>query len=1090
MARARWRTAGIALCLAVASLFAPAGADAAPGKPVDATPVTVFVALDRPSAADEYRAALAGGPDLARRVASAARDRIDALTDELLSRVPAARGARELFRTRNAVAGVALRVDAATARELAARPGVRSVRRLGRARPDNAGAVQLGRALQTWQQTGRSGAGIRIGIIDSGIDYTHADFGGPGTPAAFAAARAGAADFPTAKVIGGIDLAGDDYDADNADPARHVPHPDDNPLDCQGHGTHVAGTAAGLGVGADGTTFRGDHATLTAGDLDGMRIGPGVAPQASLYAIRVFGCSGSTELTALALDHALDPNGDGNQADRLDVVNLSLGSAFGAVDDPVNEFVAKLSEHGVVVVASAGNSGDVVDATGPPGNSPHALTVANIRDAAVLRDAVEVLGPPGPGRWPGQYSLSYPGYPDLDLRARVVALGGANAEGCRPFSSADAERVRGAVVWLSWADEAAQRTCGSAPRAANAHAAGAAGVLLTSGLPDFGSVAIAGTADIPMFQLTGPATAALRPALAAGTLRVRFGGDLVSSVPIRTPEIEDTPSASTSRGVRAPAAKPDVAAPGETITSAAVGTGNGRAVRSGTSMASPFVAGVAALVREVHPGWSPELVKAAIMGTATGTVHAGENRSGPVVAPMRVGAGRVDARAAVGTTLLAMADDPAGAVSVTFGALEALPGAALSRTERVRVLNRGLLPVVLGAAYQPITTMPGVRIDAAPARLVVPPGGSALVDVRLRIDNPAALRRTADPTLELRQHGQPRQYLADASGLLVLTPDDGGEPVVRVPVSAAPKPVSTLVPRRGEEVLTLDGTGVDQGSGPQAYRSRMGVFALAATSAKLPRCAGAAVAGCVPTATGDGGDLRYVGVASTAAAARSAGRPGDALLGFAIATWADLPNIGSITQPSVEIDVDGDGRPDFLTLATKLPDTDVLVARTVDLHRPTPDGFAEVDVQPVNGLGGDTDTNVFDTDVWVLPVRLAALGIDPAAGTAPLRFQVSVLGDHGPPASTDGVVDRMDAPAEFDPLAWALDTGPALLRPADGGTRVSVGGADGPLLVVLGQNARGSRVVLLDAPDRTPPRPRPLGDRRRINPLEGVSRPS
>jgi hypothetical protein len=224
------------------------------------------------------------------------------------------------------------------------------------------------------------------------------------------------------------------------------------------------------------------------------------------------------------------------------------------------------------------------------------------------------------------------------------------------------------------------------------------------------------------------------------------------------------------------------------------------------------VAGVAALVREEHPDWSPAQVKTAIMNTAGGDVFAGENHSGPRLPPMRAGAGRIDAQAALATSLLAANDEQPGAVSVTFGTVEVPPEQALVRRQRVHVSNTGLIPATVGVDYQPITQMPGVRIDVSPAHVVVVPGLGATVDVTMRIDDPSALRRTADPTLQLTQQGQARDYLADASGLVVLTPDAGAGGQLRVPVSASPKPVSALSADLAGDVVTLHGTGVDQGT--------------------------------------------------------------------------------------------------------------------------------------------------------------------------------------------------------------------------------------------------------------------------------------
>src|SRR3712207_3673466 len=167
--------------------------------------------------------------------------------------------------------------------------------------------------------------------------------------------------FPSAKVVGGVDFVGDAYDADTP---GSVPVPDPNPLDCNGHGTHVAGTAAGYGVNTDGTTFRGDYASL---DPFSLRIGPGMAPNAKLYALKVFGCEGTTDATIPAIEWAVDPNGDGSPADHLDVINVSLGSDFGLADTAEAMAVDEAVQAGVLAVLSAGNAGDVYDVGGSPG---------------------------------------------------------------------------------------------------------------------------------------------------------------------------------------------------------------------------------------------------------------------------------------------------------------------------------------------------------------------------------------------------------------------------------------------------------------------------------------------------------------------------------------------------------------------------------------------------------------------------------------------------------------------------------------------------------------------------------------------------
>jgi subtilisin family serine protease len=1035
---------------------------------------TAFIELARRPAAEVYneQSSRGAGREKARQAARTAAEDVSKVVEELSGALRARdASAQILYSTVNAVAGMAVTGDATAIRELSARSEVQSVRPIVPKTRTNANAVQVTQALNTWQESGKLGDRVRIGVIDDGVDYTHATFGGPGTPQAYEAidrTKVQPGYFPTAKVIGGTDLAGDQYDSSGV-LGSATPVPDPNPIACGEHGTHVAGTAAGFGVNADGTTFRGDYTNLDAQSLGDMRVGPGSAPKALVHAIKIFGCAGSTDLTAQALDWTLDPNGDSDFTDRLDVVNMSLGSDFGAPDDPDSLFVRKLARNGVLSVISAGNGGDRYDVGGAPGNTIEALTVASTRDPFVLRDAVEVTAPT-PGAAGGQYSQAFTGIDTLDLTKPVVPMSDtSNMDGCRPFSEDDKAKVKDKLVWLEWDESDSSRRCGSSGRAANAKSAGAAGALLSSATDQF-SAGIAGIDSLPMFQFTATGGNPLRPALQSGTLTVRMLGAKRASLKTMSPEIADTPSSFTSRGVRAPVVKPDVAAPGDTIASALAGSGSQTLVISGTSMAAPHVTGIAALVRQTHPDWSPEEIKAAVMNTAGTSVRTGPN--GIELAPQRVGAGRVNAKAAVDNSVLAMVVDMPGAVSVSFGTVEV--AAKMSMTRTVRLVNKGAKPAEFTAAYEEVTKTPGVRYEISRGPIRIPPRGSAPVSVTLRIDDPLALRRTMDPTVAPTQNDLARQFLTDASGRLVLTPKTG--PQLRVPVYAAPKPVARLSTEpqisfdsREQALLAIRGKGLDQGEGSEAYRSLISVLELQASSPQLPSCRKNLTKACTVNDTARGGDLRYVGVASTAPYAVEQGKPDKAILAFGIATWGNWYNLGSNTVPYVDIDTTGDGKADFESFVTKLTGSDVWVVNTVDLARP---GNPSVARTPLNGLLGDVGTEVFDTNVAVLPVPLKALGIDPAKGSARISYAVGVAGYYTAPGDESGLIDSVDA-LSFDPLKPGLRaTGQgedALVFLARPGTALSVkrdkanGGTEG-LLVLNHHNASGNRASVVRIP--------------------------
>lgn len=648
--------------------------------------------------------------------------------------------AKKLYTTTNSLPGVAIHGDAKAIRELANRADVVKITPIVPKRiPDNKSTDIDTRALNTWTQTGQTGKGIKIAVIDSGLDYTHTDFGGPGTKAAYQAASASPTLLPGTydpqKFLGGYDLAGDDYDADSDNATyQPVPHPDANPLDCVagGHGTHVAGTAAGYGVNEDGSAFTSGqngnpkYSDLTAAQVNGLRIGPGSAPEAGLYSFRVFGCVGSTDLVIDALDKVLDPNGDGNFSDRADIVNMSLGSAYTPTDDPENDVINELTKTGVLSVVASGNDGDLYDVGGSPGNAKTSLTVANSIGSQSALDRIDVLSPTV-DQAAGQYSANFDYSADSVTPAQLtgtVVMGpsGINSDGCATFSTADATRVSGKWVWLSWDDNDATRKCGSAVRYNNAQAAGARGVVLDSTLDVF-AAGIAGNAGIPGVQFTKTYSEKYRAAATAGTLQLQLKSDYRGTGGGNTNAL-DTLNTSSSRGVHGSngIVKPDVAAPGTSIGSAGVGTGNGANVKSGTSMATPHVAGIAALVMG-QTKLPALMVKSIVMNTATHDLFKGQFAFGP----NRVGAGRVDALNATTTNALAYATDDPELTSVNFGVIEA-GGSPLSITKSVTVKSFGGPAHNYTVKYLPATNIPGVEYLVSPS-VNVPSGRTATFTV-------------------------------------------------------------------------------------------------------------------------------------------------------------------------------------------------------------------------------------------------------------------------------------------------------------------------------------------------------------------------
>jgi len=904
-----------------------------------------------------------------------------------------------IFEATNVYAGVAVRAASTEFDRLARIPGVKAVHRLVPKERTNFIGVPLIQAPAAWTGAAGTGKGISIGIIDDGIDYTHADFGGPGTVAAYDAAFAGkeagqSPDYPDlTKIAGGYDFAGNDYNA--ANPAQMIPQPDDNPLGCGGHGTHVAGTAGGYGVAADGTTYQGPWDEST--PFDTMGIGPGVAPEATLYAIKVFGCEGSTDLTIAGLDWAMDPNGDGDFSDRLDVVNMSLGSSYGSAQDPDSIATDNAVAAGISVIASAGNSGDTYEISGAPGNATKALSVAASDDNGQITDGFTA----SIGGTPATYPASLAQANDWDTQsasAAVAEIGnwsaplGAdnNADGCDTFSAADAAEVAGRIALLQWDARDAQRRCGSGVRVDHAADAGAVGVIFGGPEAIFGT-GVGGSDRIPSLLTLGSATDALHSALQAGVpVTATIDGSLRNSerVIVTGPDDPtDTAMDFTSRGTALVGnVKPDVSAPGGTIFSAAVGTGDQGKTMSGTSMAAPMVAGLAALVLAAHPTWTPEQVKAAIMNTADHDLYRDPGRTGPRYDNLRMGSGRVDALQAVNTDAVAYVVDDPGAVSVSFGVRNVT--GTTSRSKRVRIedlrTNGGnrTYAVRLDAVHR----LPGATYTVSPTSVSLTPGASTTVRVTLTVD-PRRLVHRADPTISLYPLGNTtmREYLSVASSLLVVTPT--GSSGLRVPVFAAPRPSSTLAaPSRvkvsgtGAQLrgtMTLSGQGVDVSSSTphERQRSRISALQLLAESPRLPQCTPGISTGCVTTKDQASADIRYVGFTSDAREIARRGddplspeTPGRAYIG--IASWQPWRSAADIATFVIYLDTDNDGEADLFM---------VNLSEGQDIFRAIAFGLREVDggalpsEELINNVAGNRDTAKLHGNVMTLPINLASL---------------------------------------------------------------------------------------------------------------------
>jgi uncharacterized repeat protein (TIGR01451 family) len=514
--------------------------------------------------------------------------------------------------------GVAMAVAPDAIDEIAKTPGVKRVY------PDRMyystmdASLPLIEAPALWAELGgrdHAGAGIKVAVVDGGIRPENPMFDGagfsfpPGFPLADDYCGAVDASFCNGKLI-----AARHFRTVALHPSEH-----DTPLGFNGHGTHVAGTAVGNFVSGV-TTSDG-----VPEDISGVAPGAWLMVYKALWWNGTTGSGSSVDLIA-AVDAAV--------ADGADVINNSWGGP-GGEDPNLDVFGATFeaaNAAGVLSVVAAGNAGPGADSIGCPGCHLVALTVGNSTTNRIHALGFELSGGPSAGCLEGTGPTL-----GASVGPQTVVYAGDVGDplGCSAFPAGS---MTGATALIS------RGVCAFAVKVGNAVAAGADYVVVFNNAPG---------APIVMGALEPTTVSSCMISDTDGAAAVAFvSGNAGAQGTIDYPASrqtndawEDFMAASSSRGPNGDPdfLKPDVAAPGTRILSATSPEQGGQdfTFLNGTSMASPHVAGAAALLLHQHPTWTPEQIKTALTSTS---VRGGLVKEDGVTAadPFDRGAGRLN----------------------------------------------------------------------------------------------------------------------------------------------------------------------------------------------------------------------------------------------------------------------------------------------------------------------------------------------------------------------------------------------------------------------------------------------------------------
>ena len=940
-------------------------------------PIDVWVTIDAPSmAAQQAKLASAAGVEKANKMSASASktavaESLEKYSGELgaqQSKVAVSLtsiGAEELARVQVAHNAIAVRVDASQLEQIASIPGVAKVRPVLNYEMSLSETVPYvgGTAVQ---QSGKDGTGVTVAVLDSGIDYTHRNLGGAGTLAAYAAAHGGPAGdplsttldglFPTAKVIGGFDFVGEGW------PVTPLTN-DPDPIDFQGHGTHVADIIAGK-------------------SLDGTHVG--MAPGAKLLAIRV--CSAvATSCNGIALlqavDFALDPNHDGNFNDAADIIHLSLGSDYGQIQDDLTEALGDAVDLGIVVVASAGNGSNKPYVVGSPSIGPSIISVAQTQVPSAVAIPLVINSPASIAGTYGNTATVEWSPVGAGVSGNVAFIGRGCPAGSVAAGSPADPILNSPVGKIALIDRGG---CSVSLKVDYAVDNGAIGVLIGLVAPgdavsfSFGG----GDSFAPTLVIQQVLSNAIKAQLnAAQTVNVSISP--ANGIPL-VGSMASTSSRGPSIGLQT--IKPEIGAPGASV-SAVVGTGDGEAAFGGTSGAAPMVSGAAALLLQAFPNRTPIQIKSMLMNSANTQVFTNPALLPGGLAPItRIGAGELRVDKAIGLNAIAWNPEDQSA-ALSFGQVD-VPFDGIVLVKKVRVQN-------FSNSHRTYSVARSFRYanDAASGAVTVFAPGSVHVGPRGNSDFLVTLliKGSKLPTWVL--NGGPDGGngaildLPEYDGYITLT--SGSEklslPWHVLPRKASATVASPFVKTSNGGTLKLLNLGVEAGD--------FDVFSLTGQSPRIPRDE-------LP-APGDNFaivDLQSVGVRYLPKAVFGAD-----FLEFAISTFGRRAHPNYPAEFDVYIDSNNDGTPDFVVFNAEnggfsaSGQNVVFVANLATPGAPAPATFF-------------TDADL-DSGNVIYTVRMNAgtgnVGIQP--GTT-FGFSVFAFDNYFTGAQTDAVEDMLFTP--------------------------------------------------------------------------------